>query len=80
MNELQNLLQSPWSSLCTQGLAPGEGGDTATSVMQQPAPATAAVGENIQKGRQTEVHGVEESLRGVVQNARHLSRHISVLG
>lgn len=56
VNELQKLLQSSWGSLCTQGLAAGEGGDTATSVMQQPAPVPIAVGENIQEGRQTEAH------------------------
>lgn len=80
VNELQKLLQSPCSSLCTHGLAPGEGGGTAISVMQQPVPVPAAVGENIQKGRQIEVHWAEELLRGVVESARDLSRHISVLG
>lgn len=60
--------------------AGGERGDTATSVMLQPAPDPAAVGENFQKERQTEVHGAEELLRGVVECARDLSKNISVLG
>ena len=49
-NGLEKVLQSPCSSLCTEGLVPGEGGDTAMSVMQQPAPVPAAAGENNQKG------------------------------
>lgn len=54
-------MQRPYSSFCTCGLAPGEGGDTATSVIRQPA----AVGERNRKGRRTEAHCAEKLLRGM---------------
>lgn len=49
-NGLEKVLQGLCSSLCTEGLAPGKGGDTAAPAVQQLAPAPAAGGENNPKG------------------------------
>lgn len=75
-NGLEKVTQSPCSSFCTYGLAPGEGGDTATSVILQ----RAAVEEKTRKGRRTEAHCAEELLRGMGESAMDSSRHVSGLG